>query len=386
MRPAGGEDGAPGLLVRAGKRARTALRERVQRLGRMGPPIVQCALAAALAWLIAADVLGHPRPFFAPIAVVLCVGAGMGQRIRRVVELVVGVSVGIGVGDLLVSVIGTGAWQIALVVALAMTVAVFLDAGALITLQAGSSAVLVATLLPPGGREGPDRMLDALIGGLLGLAAIALFSGDPTKLIRPQGRRLFDELALALTGAADAVRQRDPQLAEEALERARGTQQAIDEYRAALTAADEVVSLSPVRRRRRRRALERYTTAAEPLDHALRNARVLLRRTASALHSHEPVPDFLATSLDRLAHAAAELGRELAEQRDATAARASLEETAALLVTTARSGFSTQVVAAQARSVTVDLLQATGLDFQDARAALPPVAGEPPKPGVHGGS
>ncbi|XVQ14021.1 FUSC family protein [Spirillospora sp. CA-255316] len=361
------------LLARGTARARTALRERFDRLGRMGPPIVQCSVAAALAWLIAADVLGHQRPFFAPIAVVLCVGAGLGQRIRRVAELVVGVSVGVGVGDLLVSVIGTGAWQIALVVALAMAVAVFLDGATLITLQAGSSAVLVATLLPPGGHEGPDRMVDALVGGLVGLAAIALFPGDPSALTRAEGRRLLDELARALRGAAAAVRERDPQLAEDSLERARGTQGAVDEYRAALATAGEVISLSPLRRRRRRRALDRHLTAAEPVDHALRNARVLLRRTASALHSQEPVPDGLATALDRLAGAATVLGRELAEEREATEARAALERAAALLVATRRGGFSAQVVAAQARSIAVDLLQATGLGHQEALAVLPPV-------------
>jgi len=67
------------------------------------------------------------------------------RRMHRAVELVVGV----GFGDLLVAVIGSGAWQIALVVALAMTMAVWPDSGPLIATQAGRSAVLVATLLPP---------------------------------------------------------------------------------------------------------------------------------------------------------------------------------------------------------------------------------------------
>src|SRR3954447_14180746 len=135
----------------------------------MALPIVQCAVGAAVAWLVATEVFSHSRPFFAPIAVVICIGVGFGQqRLRRVVELVVGVSVGIGVGDLLISQIGAGWWQLALVLALAMSVSVLLGGGTLVTLQAASSSILVATLLPPGGTAGLDRMADALIGGLLG--------------------------------------------------------------------------------------------------------------------------------------------------------------------------------------------------------------------------
>jgi Fusaric acid resistance protein-like len=70
---------------------------------------------------------GHPRPFFAPIAAVVSLNGA--RRLRRAVELVVGVSVGVGVGDLLIAAIGSGAWQISLVVALAMAAAVWLDGG-----------------------------------------------------------------------------------------------------------------------------------------------------------------------------------------------------------------------------------------------------------------
>ncbi len=74
---------------------------------------------------MATDLIGHQRPFFAPIAAVVSLNGA--RRMRRAVELVVGVSVGVGVGDLLISVIGSGPWQIGLVVALAMTTAVWLD-------------------------------------------------------------------------------------------------------------------------------------------------------------------------------------------------------------------------------------------------------------------
>src|SRR2546422_11053990 len=89
--------------------------------------VVQAALAAGLSWLVAVHVVDHRAPFFAPVAAVVCLGTTLGQRLRRTIELIVGVGLGVGVGDLLISAIGTGPWQVAVVVALAMSVAVLLD-------------------------------------------------------------------------------------------------------------------------------------------------------------------------------------------------------------------------------------------------------------------
>ncbi|BDH55487.1 hypothetical protein MTP03_04260 [Tsukamurella sp. PLM1] len=68
-----------------------------------------------------------------------------------------------------------------------MAVAVLADRGPLVPMQAASSAVLVATLLPPGSTGGWTRMLDALIGGLVGVLIAALIPNNPAG--RPQGRR-----------------------------------------------------------------------------------------------------------------------------------------------------------------------------------------------------
>src|SRR2546427_10626159 len=91
-------------------------------------------------------VVDHRAPFFAPVAAVVCLGMTLGQRLRRTIELIVGVGLGVGVGDLLISAVGTGPWQIAVVVALAMSVAVLLDGGSVITGHAAVSAILGAML------------------------------------------------------------------------------------------------------------------------------------------------------------------------------------------------------------------------------------------------
>ena len=71
-------------LDRAWSRGRTSLPARVARLRSKSWQIAQCAVAAGVAWFIAADLLGHQTPFFAPIAAVVSLGTSYGQRLRRV--------------------------------------------------------------------------------------------------------------------------------------------------------------------------------------------------------------------------------------------------------------------------------------------------------------
>ena len=92
-------------------------------------PILQTAVAACLAWLLAVLILGLERPTFAPIAAVIVLGLAVGERGRRAVELTFGVAFGVAIGDFLVSVVGIGAAQAGIFVALAMGLAVFLGGG-----------------------------------------------------------------------------------------------------------------------------------------------------------------------------------------------------------------------------------------------------------------
>jgi len=100
----------------------------------------------------------------------------LGQRLRRAIELILGASVGLGVGALLISAIGTGPWQIAVVVALATSVAVLLDGRAVINVQAAVSAILVVTLYVPADTSGIDRLFDGFIGAAIGLVIVAVFA------------------------------------------------------------------------------------------------------------------------------------------------------------------------------------------------------------------
>jgi uncharacterized membrane protein YgaE (UPF0421/DUF939 family) len=351
---------------------RRALGERWRRLQMSAVPIAQCAVGAGVAWLVAHDLVGHDRPFFAPIAAVISLGVSLGSRLRRVAELVVGVSVGLLVGDLLISLIGSGAWQITLVVLLAMAVAVFADGATLLIAQAGSSAVLVATLLPPGGTAGIDRALDALVGGAVGLLVAAVLPTDPVGPVRRQARELLDELSAVLAETAEALRSRDVEAAASALRRARASQPLVDGVRGALRGGHEATRVAPVLRRRRRE-LTKFSELTERADYAMRNARVLARRAFTALGDDEPAAPELADLISALAAAVGVLTGELGRDGDRTRARESVLEVGAAAGELGEhwtAGPSEVVILAQVRSIALDLLQATGLPRAEALRAM----------------
>jgi uncharacterized membrane protein YgaE (UPF0421/DUF939 family) len=331
----------------------------------------QSGIAAGLAWFLAHQVVGHPRPFFAPISAVVVLVAGSGQRTRRAVEMVFGVALGIAVGDALVAVIGVGAVQIAAVVVLAMLATVLLGGGAVAVGQAAASAVLVATLAPPSHGIYYDRFVDSLVGGACALAVmLLLLPFDPLRAAHRCVEPVLAVLAHSLDLAATALTGRDAAGAAEALRQLRSTDTDLARLRDTLVAGHETVALSPLRWRARA-GLAVYAEAAPYLDRAVRNCRVLLRRCVSTIEDDEPVPDGLPQGLALLADAVRTLRRELATGREPVRCRDRI--LAAVATVTAAyggTGFSGNVVVAQVRSAGLDLLQATGLDRDRARKTL----------------
>src|SRR5258705_4305024 len=199
-------------------------------------PTLQTAVGAGLAWFVAHDLIGHAQPFFAPIAATIALGLAPGRRSRRAVEMAVGVAFGIAIGDLLVSQIGSGALQIAVVVAVAMTGALLVGGGAILVSQSAASAILLVAFAPSGGGLLPARLLDALVGGAVGLLVVIAIPRHPLRVADAALDPVFDGLAAALDEIALSLERHDLARAEAVLVRAR----ALDGPLAALHDAMEV--------------------------------------------------------------------------------------------------------------------------------------------------
>lgn len=332
--------------------------------------IMQMAVGAGLSWTIATRLLGHPYPFFASVAAVVCLGLASTKRARRVAELAAGVTVGVAIGELLAQVLGRGGWQIGLVVGLSLLLARLLDSGSLIATQAAVQAVLVLAI-PQQSGQSVARWEDAMIGGAVALVIALVTPQNPRPAADEEARASVDALVDVLDGAANAIRTRDGPGAEDALTRARATQGVLDRWDEAVTTGEEISRLSPLRRRQRDE-LARHRRALIGVDRASRNARVLVRRVSAALDDGREVPTEIADALERLAVILAISGVRIASDPPPELVAKLREVATGLVVDRAGGGtWAGTVAIAQLRSIVVDLLTATGMPLREARAMLP---------------
>jgi len=360
-------------LDRMWVRGRTSLAFRVHRWRAKSFQIAQCAIAAGLAWLIASDLLGHDTPFFAPIAAVVSLGTSYGQRLRRVVEVTIGVAIGVLVGDLLVVWIGTGWWQLTLIVALAMSTAFLLDGGQLFVTQAAVQSIVVSTLIPDPGAA-LTRWTDALIGGGVALVAAMVVPAAPLRRPREQAAVVARKIAELLRASGEVMTNGEVQPALDLLADARGTDHLIRELQAAADEGLSVVASSPFRVKHRP-GMRKMADMVDPLDKALRSTRVLVRRTALAAYHRRGVPHSYALLCVDVAAACDLLADELAANRMPEAARPALLAVADATGRLERTdALSVEVVLAMLRSVIVDLLELSGMAPLEATDAMPPVA------------
>ncbi|RYB88370.1 hypothetical protein EUA06_21585 [Nocardioides glacieisoli] len=352
------------------ERSRTSLRARVARLRAKGWVIGQCAIAAGVAWWLAADVFDHTLPFFAPIAAVVSLGMSYGQRQRRVAEVTVGVALGVLLGDVTTHLIGSGGLQIALIVAAGMSIALLLDAGQLLIIQAAVQGIVVAALAPAPG-DAFLRWTDALIGGAVALVAATVVPRAPLRRPRDQAAVVVRKIAELLRCAADRLGDGDVERALAMLRDARSTDVLIAELRAASEEGLSVVSSSPFRRRHGEHQRQ-LADLVEPLDVALRNTRVVVRRVAVANYRREPVPPSYAALMRDLAVLAERVADELVADRMATAV---IDDLIALGRATAdvehSADLSAEVILAQVRSIIADLLALCGMDPLEATDTIP---------------
>ncbi|MBC7290339.1 MAG: FUSC family protein [Actinotalea sp.] len=354
---------------------RVQLRARVRqgggRVRRALVPVLVASAAAAVAWAVAVHVLGHTNPFFAPVSAWVALGFSVDRHPRRVAELATGVAVGVLLGDLLVGLIGTGAWQVGVVLALAALVARFLDRGVLLTTQAGVQAIVIVAL--PAAQAGSPlgRWVDALVGGGIALLVTALWPQDPRHRVRHLAEEGLEEVAHVLRDLGRGLLAVDDEAVEDALLRGRASQPALDQWRSVAADARASARVSPAHRRHRGELLD-LEGAAVRADRAMRNVRVLARRCRPLLEGVHDLTD-LGDLVSDVAHAAEDLAAAIGAGAAPTAARDRLHAIAERTDPRelAPDDWHVQGVVLLVRSVVVDLLETAGVAPGEARSHLP---------------
>jgi uncharacterized membrane protein YgaE (UPF0421/DUF939 family) len=169
--------------------------------------LVQTSVAAGLAWYVAHDLLAHPQPFFAPIAAAVSLSISNVLRAQRAIQMMIGVTLGIGVGIVVQGLLGPGAIPIAAAALIALLVAVFIGQGyigqgMMFANQTVVSSILVLALYRSG--VGFERIYDALIGGCLAIVfAVLLFPADPLVVLRSARVGVLGTLRAVLSRTAE---------------------------------------------------------------------------------------------------------------------------------------------------------------------------------------
>lgn len=340
---------------------------RLRRLRDSVPAAVQITIAATAAYLIARFGLGHPFPMVALIVAITGLGFARDARPRRVMETVVGMLIGISFSEVMLLLVGSGVWQVALVLLLTLLIARFLSPTVAFASAAGVQSILVMLLPPPEGGVF-TRTLDGVVGAAVALLATALIPRDPRRATRRSRRALLSVIDESLEGLVDALSHADEPAADLALTRLRRTQQLLDDWQASHDSAVAIARISPFLRRHLPE-LDVDARLITGVDLAVRHLRVIVRRVDFLVRDGLTRPLLaalvadIAASIRVLPESDVDARRLLSEIAPRLDPQGFLPE----------ASVTESVVVMLIRPLIIDLLVATGMPADDARQLLPDV-------------
>ena len=340
-------------------------------------PLLQSTAAATVAWVIARHVAHHQEPFFAPIAALVSLNTSLGERGLNALRLLMGVVLGIAVGELTLFAFGGGYGSVAFATFVALMLAHVLSDARIVLAQAAIGAIL--TVVVANGEVGYERLTDALLGAGVALVfSQLLFSPQPLRLLRRVETNALAGMADALDLAARAL-EGDEALAERAIERQRELRDHLSELARTRRASTRVARHSLAWRRQIAPVVQENEDAGY-LD-LLGGSCLLLTRTA--LYANDEDQRLLAPCLRALSTALADLSRQPGDR--ATRQRAA-ERSLEILrgVRDVRTDPDPELAATltAARLTVTDLMLFVGVDPEEARAATREEPRKQPEPEV----
>ncbi len=324
--------------------------------------IAQTAAAAGVAWWLARALLPEPRPVFAPLAAIVALGATRGERGSRALQVSLGVAVGIGAAELVVSLLSTGTLQLALVTAVALTGAVFLFEAPTLIIQAGVSGALVVAIGSSPQAVGAERFLEALVGtGVALVVSQGLFPVDAVGSVRRAACEVLSGLADGLDRGAQASTTQDQDDLRAAQRSLREANLRIGSVEDGLRVAHEAARVARAGRKRGAR-LRRLDGIGNLLGTTVSAAEALVRAGGRLGRGEHEAPHDLTAALETLADLARQLADDLDRDDDALLERAEAATAHATAARRADPRPTTATAATLARSVARGLLDVGGVD------------------------
>jgi uncharacterized membrane protein YgaE (UPF0421/DUF939 family) len=270
-----------------------------ERLSRWGWPSIQMAVAAGASWLVSTWVFGAPVGY-APITAIVAMGLGRERRIGRSIVLVAGLVVGIAVAEIAARLVGTGWWQVGLILGISALIAgVVFDVQLAVTYAAINAVVLFGTP----GADGwiPDRAVDAVIGVVVAFVVTYLVVPPrPDAEIAVRMHTVADVAVTALGDAARLLADRDVNDRRIALDGAQHVDTELGRLPGTVDHALDVVRFAPLRWGRRDR-VERLAVAAVDLGSVVTTASTIVRLTDRAIVDDVDADPSLAEAIESAA-------------------------------------------------------------------------------------
>lgn len=350
-----------------------SFREALARLLESIAPIIQIAIAALAGYSFSHFVLKHEVPLLSVTVTITALGFTRDARPRRVLETAAGMVTGIALSETMLMLFDTGIWQMVLTLVVCLLLARFISGSASFALTVGIQAMLVQLLAAPAGGVF-TRSIDGIVGGLVALAVTALIPRDPRGIARKDADRLFEVFIESIEALKVATRDVNVKVTDETLKRIRRTQPLIDNWRMSLDSAISISRVSPFLIKYRDE-LRGQVRLMRGMDLATRNLRVVVRRIDFLLRDGQKRP-YLGDLFDQIAKGAHLLEKGLADP-------AKLDEAQEIFVEVIHQldpkqhGIADQIREASVvlllRPMLVDLLCASGMHEDDARAELPEI-------------
>jgi hypothetical protein len=335
--------------------------------------LLQRTIAATMAWVIAKRVFDHHEPFFAPIAAVIALNASLGERVANAMRLLLGVGVGIVVGELTVVVLSGGYGALALSTFVAMTIARALGGARVTIAQAAAGAIL--TVVSANDQAGTERLFDAVIGGGVALVfSQFLFSPEPVALLRREESAALADISHGLELTAYALERDDYESDERALNSLRDLR-------------DRLVELSRLRRASSRVARHSLVWRSQmtPVVHEKESADYLdlvgsscLMLTRTAIAVKPPERRTIAPSVRELAKVIEDLAKNLGDTQTRQGAADRALDIARRLGRSSNPSKPTLAAAhLTAQIVAADVMVFAGVSPDQAAGAIQASSGEP---------
>jgi uncharacterized membrane protein YgaE (UPF0421/DUF939 family) len=280
----------------------------------LGPVLVQAAktaLAAGLAWFLAADVIGNSLPVFAPLAAVLTVQVTVWDSVSRGLQRALGVVVGVLLAYALARLLGVHVWSVVLVVFLSWLAGQAVRLGQQGAVQVPVSALLVLVLGATTTGYAADRVEDTFLGAAVGvLVSLVVVARSHLGDAQARVRGLAANIVGVLRGLADGLALPEPDLSVARFSTLLGQARALDEVTKdvalAVQSAETATRWSP-RGYRDRPAAEMLVGAMKTLDQVTRSTRGMARVLADAPPGWHLAPDLAGRLRDLLRATAGEV-------------------------------------------------------------------------------